>query len=297
MDILFFTYLLNGLTMVILPIVVGVFLSRKLKVRWLLWWIGGAIFILSQIGHIPFNILLTMLFQQGILPSPPLEYTTVFNAVILGLSAGLWEETILYASYRWWVKDARSWAKALMLGTGRGGIESIILGVIVLYNFSRMYAMRGIDLSTLVPPEMQPMIEEQIRLFWSTPWYLTLLGAIERVFTLVFHMSAAVLVLQVFLRKQIRWLWIAVLWHAVIDITSVIVFETWGPVAAELVLGGLTLVSVVIIITFYQPETDTKIEPEGESQPDQGSSPGLQLEDIEETPENLEDTRFERFQE
>ena len=41
--------------------------GRKYDTGWRLFWIGAATFILSQIGHIPFNAGLTQLFKNGIL--------------------------------------------------------------------------------------------------------------------------------------------------------------------------------------------------------------------------------------
>jgi len=81
---------LNAILMIALPVVLGILLERKFHLGWGLWWIGAGTFIFSQVGHIPFNIGLTALFQRGVLPSPPQSWTLVFNAAILGLSAGLW---------------------------------------------------------------------------------------------------------------------------------------------------------------------------------------------------------------
>ena len=72
-----FAHLLNGLLMVGMPIGLGFFLARRVvtgttgQSGWRLWWIGAAGFVISQIGHIPFNFFLTWLFQQHILPAPP----------------------------------------------------------------------------------------------------------------------------------------------------------------------------------------------------------------------------------
>jgi hypothetical protein len=90
MDILVSTHFLNGLLMILIPIGLGIFLTHHFKLGWRLWWIGGVTFILSQLGHIPFNIALTALFKGGNLPVLPEDFTLVFNAIILGLSAAIW---------------------------------------------------------------------------------------------------------------------------------------------------------------------------------------------------------------
>src|SRR5512146_2676712 len=132
MDILVVTRLLNGLLMIGLPVALGFFLTRRFHLGWRLWWIGAATFIISQVGHIPFNWIFTRLFALKYLPTPPAEWSLVFNAVFLGLSAGLFEELARAGVYRWWADDARSWRKGVLLGAGHGGVEAIILGALVV---------------------------------------------------------------------------------------------------------------------------------------------------------------------
>ena len=54
-NILLFSYPLNGLLMITLPIALGIYLTRRFQLGWRLWWIGGATFVISQVGHLPFN--------------------------------------------------------------------------------------------------------------------------------------------------------------------------------------------------------------------------------------------------
>jgi uncharacterized membrane protein YhfC len=117
-----------------LPIGLGIFLTRRLRLGWRLFWIGGAVFVFSQIGHIPFNALVGLLFQRGVLPVPPPEWILPFNAVFGGLSAGIFEEVARHLMYRFWVKEARWWGEGVLLGAGHAGAEAIILGGLVLVN-------------------------------------------------------------------------------------------------------------------------------------------------------------------
>lgn len=202
MDLLLITHLLNGLLMVGLPVGLGFYLTRRFRLGWRLWWIGAATFILSQVGHLPFNWIFTRLFAMGTLPTPPVEWRLLFNATFLGLSAGLFEELARAAVYRWWADDARSWRKGVLLGAGHGGIEAIVLGVLVLTTLVNMLILRGPDAARLVPPEQMALVQQQVGEYWSAPWGLTLLGAVERSFTLIVHIALSVLVLQAFTRRQ-----------------------------------------------------------------------------------------------
>jgi len=107
-SILIFTYPLGIVLVLALVIGLGIFLTRKYNLGWRLYWIGGALFIISQILHIPFNIFLQQLFVRGFLPLPPDEYQLLFSAILVGLSAGLFEEITRYVGLRWWAKDARA---------------------------------------------------------------------------------------------------------------------------------------------------------------------------------------------
>lgn len=256
------THLLNGLLMVTIPVVLGIFLSRRFNLGWRLWWIGGATFILSQVGHIPFNILVGQLFNTGVLPAPPQQYALLFQSVFLGLSAGFWEEGARYAAYRWWAKDARSWSRGLMMGAGHGGIEAIVLGILVLITYYAMIAIRNMDLSTLVPAEQLELAQFQVTAYWSAAWYATLLGALERAFSVTVQLALSILVLQVFTRSRLFWLWIAIGWHALVDAVAVYSAAILGMYVTELIIAVFALASLAFIFMLRQPEPELSVEPE-----------------------------------
>ena len=287
--------LFSGLLMIAFPLALAVYLTRRFSLGWRLWWIGAATFILSQVGHIPFNALLTLLFQRGILPNPPPSWNPAFNAVILGLSAGLWEELSRAGVYRWWATDARSWRKGVLLGAGHGGIEAIILGGIVLMTFGSMLAMRGVDLSTMVPPEQLDLARQQVAAYWSLPWQMGILGFVERLFTIPFHIALSVVVMQAFTRRQPAWIALAVLWHAFADALVVYLAgiwsgQTWSPYALEGVIAVNMLASLVVLFALRRPEPP---EPQAEviSVPPAGPVPAEAVQ-IEVTEEKLDDSRF-----
>jgi len=293
LDILFWAHFLNGFLMIAMPIVLGIYLARRFKLGWRLWWIGAAIFVLSQVGHIPFNWVMSILLNKTALVNWPHTAQTVFNVVFLGLSAGLWEEGARYAMYRWWAKDARSWRKGLLTGAGHGGAEAILLGGLVLYAFIQMAAIRSMDLSTLVPANQLDLARQQVAAYWSATWYDSLLGVLERLFALPTQIALAVLVLQAFTRKQGGWVWLAVGYHALVDATAILLVGKVGPYWTEAIVGGFAIVSLVIIFVLRQPEPLS-----GAEVPDLGPAfpiPALSFtpQPVEETEENIEKTRYQ----
>lgn len=288
METSFYFYLLNGIFMLALPTGLGFVLTRRFKLGWRIWWIGAGTFVLSQAGHLRFNALATALFSRGVLPLPPPEGRLVFNVVFLGLSSGLWEETARYAAFRWWAKDARSWRKAVLLGAGHGGIEAILLGVLVLVNLIILISLRGRDLANVVPAEQLELAAQQVQAYWSAPWNLILLGALERAFAIPMHLALSVIVWQTIARRQIWWLAVAILWHALANALAVYTAALWGPYASEALLAVNALACLGVISALHQPKP-VEAEPVIEPLP-----PALDLAhlEIQDTEEGLERSRY-----
>ncbi len=287
MDFLFLTHLLNGLLMIAIPVGLAIFLTVRWKLGWRLWLIGAGTFILSQVAHIPFNSLMTQILNRPPLAQWAPETRLIFNAVFLGLSAGLFEELSRYAMFRWWAKDARSWRKGVLAGAGHGGAEAILLGIVVLYAFLQFAALRTEDLSKFVSPDQLALAQSQVAAYWSMSWPASLLGALERAFTIPTQIALSVLVLQTFTRKQWFWVWLAVLYHATLDAGAVYLSAHVGALPTELLVAGFAVLSVTLIFTLRRPEPPAPAEP-----PPAAPAPHPAPRPIEATLETLDQTRF-----
>ncbi len=288
MDVLFFTHLLNALLMIAMPVGLAIFLTRRYKLSWRLWWIGAATFVLSQVGHIPFNAVVMPLFNKPALVALSPTTQLWIQAIFLGLSAGLFEELFRYGMFRWWAKDARSWRKGVLTGAGHGGAEAIILGGLALYTFIQLAALRNADLSKVFPANQLALAEKQVQGFWAMSWPLSLLGALERFLTIPIQISMAVIVLQTFTRKQWFWVWLAVLYHAIIDATAVAGSAYVKGAWLEAFVAFFAVVSVLLIFFLRQPEPIETPGPEALPPP-----PPFKPKSVEETDRNLENTRYE----
>lgn len=280
---------LNFATMIALPIILGKLVQRHRKPGWGLFGIGAVTFVLSQVGHIPFNSLIQQQWQ--LLPTDTSILTNlVIVSAFLGLSAGVFEEVARYLTYRFWATDARSWGKGLMLGVGHGGIEAIILGVLGLINFGVMAAMRNGAMLDQIPPDQMHLVEQQINTLFSTPLHLSILGAVERVFALCLHLSASLLVMQAVIRGQARWVVASILWHAWLNAVTVFTaVYTGSPLLTEGMLGLFSLGSVAIIFWLKTPEPINPDELPVVPLPPVGPSAPLS---IETTAESLEKSRY-----
>ena len=242
------TSIIGVLGMVILPIVFGFWLTRKFKLSWKLWLAGAVTFIASQVLHIPILYGLTAMFANGTLPSPPAAWTTAFNAVLLGLLAGIFEETARYILYKFFLKKASTWNDGVLVGAGHGGIEAIILGILGVFTLIQMVAVRNADLSTLgIPADQLELAKQQVAAFWSSPAYTGLLGLAERFFAICLHLSLSIMVLYSVAYKKPIWFWAALLWHALVDASAVYLMPSLGAVALEGVVAVMALASVVVL--------------------------------------------------
>lgn len=281
---------LNALLMIAMPLVLGVYLSKKQGTGWHLFGIGAVTFIASQVLHIPFNAwVLNPLLETLGLSFTGTTVQLIVLALLFGLSAGVFEETSRYVVYRFWLKSPsdRTWRSALMFGAGHGGIESIILGVLALVAFIQLLVYRNADLSAIVPADQLELAMSQVETYWSLPWYAALLGAVERAAAISFHLSATVLVLQVFRRRNILWLFFAIGLHTLLDAVAVFGMQTWGMYITEALIVGLAIFSLGIIFLLREPTELSDILP-----PEETQSPFSEIQSQEPTIENLEDSRY-----
>jgi uncharacterized membrane protein YhfC len=293
MDLVTITNFLNWFLMIALPILLGIFLTIKFHLGWRIWLIGASTFILSQVFHLPFNKYILNPILVNIQQTLPQVSATLIIAISLGLSAGIFEEVSRFGMYRWWLKNEHTWRKGILAGAGHGGIESIILGILVMLTYINLMAYRNIDLSYLnLAPEQLSITRQQIQVYWSLSWYDSLLGALERKLTIPFHIAASILVLQVFTRNPARlmyiWLGIAVLYHTILDASIVFIASQWGVYTAESFLALTVVLDIIIIFSLRQADPSEPARLQVVSEPLVFVPP-----QIEETSDNLENTRYQ----
>lgn len=239
------------------PITLGVYLHRRFNAPWTLYLAGAATFIASQVVHIPLNLGISQLLQAVGFLQLPETVQLLLGAAITGLSAGVCENVARYLAYCHVIKKARTWREALMFGAGHGGFESMFfVGLSVAITFVFMIFARGAEATSI------GLTAEQVATYWGQAWYNPLLGAAERLFAICLQISLAVLVLQVFIRHNIGYLFLAIGWHALADGVAVTTLGWgWSFVAIEGLIGLFALGSLGIIRR-YQPRLTQEIEKE-----------------------------------
>jgi uncharacterized membrane protein YhfC len=233
-------YVINFLGMIFLPIIVAFYLSRRFKLSWKLFLAGGITFIASQILHVPLVLALTPTFKS---------WGIIVYAIVLGLLAGIFEETARYILFKFIRKDSKTWNEGVFIGLGHGGTEAIILGVLAALAFIIMLVYRNIDLSIVpsIPADQLELAKQQVAAYWSMPFYLALLGMAERIFAMCLHISLSVMVLYAVTNKKLLWFWLAILWHAIVDAAAVYLGIQISVIASEGIVSIFAIISLGIV--------------------------------------------------
>ena len=234
-------YIISFLGMIVLPILLWFYFTRRFALPWKLVLAGGLTFIASQILHVPLVAGISSFLQNSSL---------IINAVILGLLAGIFEETARFILFKYILKNAKSWKEGVLVGLGHGGTEALLLGILSAITFITMVGYRSIDLSTVpsIPAEQLELARQQVEAYWSTPWYIALIGVIERIFAICLHLSLSVMVLYAVVYHKPIWFWLALLWHTFVDAVAVYVIQEIGILAVEAIIGIFALISLWIVI-------------------------------------------------
>jgi len=197
-------FIVSGLLEIIIPLIIGFYLTRRFGTSWKTWFVGALMFIVSLI-RIPLNTFASQLVLSTAIT--PLTYSRL--VLIPSLTTGIFEETARYVGFRYLIKDD-TYEKGLMYGSGHGGIESILLvGVNVL--------SLGVILFT--SPDVLP--PAQLESILATPAYLPLVGLYERIMTMIIHIGLSIMVLESVRRKEIKYLLAAIGTHALLNYMAV----------------------------------------------------------------------------
>jgi uncharacterized membrane protein YhfC len=173
---------------------------------------------------------------------------------ISALTAGLFEELGRYVGYRWLMKrEQKTWTKGVMYGLGHGGIESMLLiAGLVAVTLIQVLALARTDLSTLpLTAEQRALAAQQLAAIAAQPGWAPLLGAWERLWTLPLHVALSLVVLQVFRRGSMRWLWLAILAHALVDLVGAGVTPILGLTGMAALLIPEAIITVVGLLSLW----------------------------------------------
>lgn len=266
-----FGFILAILIELLVPFGLAIWFIRKFGTNWKLFGVGVLTFIASQIVHLPMLFGIDAL-NTSLLGKIPTVSFNIMNAVLLGLAAGICEETARWVGFKILKARASKFGASLTVGAGHGGIESIIIGISLLVNYALfMIISSGKGNQFGVPVEMQYSMAQQMFAYLSMPWFLPLIGAAERLFAITLHLALSVMVWQAFKNRSWGWFIGAVLWHAFIDGATVLMstyqFNLW---VIEGVVAVMAVANAFFIIWFGRRQFEIEAEESEETSLDEG---------------------------
>jgi len=235
------------------PFILAIVARLRLRVSWRYFWYGALVFAVFQIfTRVPAVTALNNVFASQLKASAPFRFTWY---VILALTAGLFEEVGRYVGYRVLMRrEEKTWSKAVMYGIGHGGIESIVLvGLLGLLSLVNIVITSSLNLNLLTASQRATVVRQFAALNAQPAWF-PLLEGWERLWTLPIHIALSVMVLQVFQRKNIGWLWLAILAHTIVDFTSVEIPQVLGAsnTTSLITEGVVALFGIIALVIIWR---------------------------------------------
>jgi uncharacterized membrane protein YhfC len=237
------SFLLQAVERLACPLILGGIAHNKLAVGWKYFWFGALVFLVFQLLT---RLPLATVLQETVLASL-LRTSTTFTwawLVVLAVTAGLFEEVGRYVGYRLFMRrEPKTWSKAVMFGLGHESLESMVLvgGQIVLTLLS-IAILSVININSLPAAQRQAAIQ-QVAAINAQPVWLPLLAAWGRLWSFPLQVALSVMVLQVFRQRQMRWLFLAILFHALVDFLTFAFPQAFGQnTTSELLVNGMLCV-------------------------------------------------------
>lgn len=152
-------------------------------------------------------------------------------SVLLGLTAGLFEETARFIAFKFLIRKNLNWETGIVYGIGHGGFEAIyLLGISTIVSL--------VNGSYIMVPASQFLV-----------------GGIERIFAIIIHLGLSVLVLYGVKNRKNIYLLYAVLFHAIVDspcgiIPLLLGKSSWTSFVMELYIFICAFIAFVFIVKF-----------------------------------------------
>lgn len=163
-------------------------------------------FVAGALTFVVFALILESFCHQFfLLKDSPLSRFVNGNAwayvLYASLAAGIFEETGRLVAFKFFMKNDNNKEASITYGIGHGGAESILLvGLTMLSNLAlvaSLNSMGGLDAYVaMVPAESQELIKTSLSTLYTTPAYIYLIGGIERICTICFHIALSVFVFK-----------------------------------------------------------------------------------------------------
>jgi len=257
---------LGTILMIVVPIVIAIIWMKKKKERFTTVLVGAATFLLfAVVLEKPLQAVLIAPTQMGLADtgiSQFLNARPVLWAFIVGLFPGVFEETGRLVAYKTVLKKRKNRETAISHGIGHGGFEVMcLMGVAYATYIAYAIMINAGTFGTIVDQVMAQAPDEADSLVTvasgiaSFSFANLALSIVERVFAVLFHIGASIIVFYASKDKGRLWLYpLAILIHTAMDfiagLTTVGVWKlpVWALEGIFAIFGVLTFCGAFFLL-------------------------------------------------
>lgn len=177
-----------------------------------------------------FGALCFILFSQVL--EKAIHYVVISNDLIKNpvlfgiygvLMAGIFEEVGRFIVYKKFLKGYRQWKDGVAFGLGHGGIEAILLGILIVVNYMVISIMiNSGNFDQLIGTQIPIKTANELKIMLTGPSSGFLAIGFERLCALVIQIAFSILVLYSINKEKIKYLFLAIILHAIIDIPAIL---------------------------------------------------------------------------
>jgi len=242
------TFAVVALLEIIVPLALGYWIVKKFGAPWQVFVLGALSFIAVQVVHTPLVLVTQAPLYLAVLPMGTMAAVAVL-AVYLGLLAGLFEEVGRYLVYRYFfprreISLARE--NGLQFGAGWGGVESMIVALLVLSSMVSYIVVTSNGSMLFIPGD--PAVQAQVEALRALTPLDILPGLAERMMTIVLHIAWSLMVLAAVVYGRKALLALAVIWHTAVDAAAVYLVEMQGLLVTEAVIFVFAVLGFAYIL-------------------------------------------------
>ncbi|MCR5345025.1 MAG: YhfC family intramembrane metalloprotease [Lachnospiraceae bacterium] len=248
---------LGAILMVAVPLMIAIIWTKKKKERFTTVLVGAATFLLfAAVLEKPLQALLIAPTQMGLTDtgiSQFLNARPILWAFIVGLFPGVFEETGRLVAYKTVLKKRKNRETSISHGIGHGCFEVMfIMGVAYVTYIAYAIMINTGTFGTVADqvmsqdPNQAETLKTVVSGIASFSFVNLVLGIVERIFAVLFHIGASILVFYACKDKSRFWLYpLAILLHTAMDfVAGLISAGVWDP--SVWVLEGINAIFGVL---------------------------------------------------
>ena len=239
---------------VIVPFALCFAIQKKTKAKVSSYFIAWLIFLIFVLGLEQFvhTIVLKTSFGAAI------QQNLGMYAFYGGFTAALFEEVGRFLAMKYVMKNRLDKYNALMFGAGYSGFEALVV--------TAMSYVNNISVSMLINNGtfgqlLQDMTADQrqetisgLSGLWTMEPYQFFMGGVERIFAMIVQISLTIIVYKAVKDNKPSFFITAFLIHLVVDFVSIIAGSTFPVIAAELVIGVISIAIGIYARKIYRED-------------------------------------------